>query len=98
MNQKHRLMTVLLSPRVTEKSTRLGEAGRQFAFKVERSATKPQIKRAVELMFNVKVEGVRVNNVRGKHKMFRAKEGRRAGWKKAYVKLAEGFEIDFAST
>jgi large subunit ribosomal protein L23 len=89
------LLTILLEPRVTEKSTRLGDTGRQFAFRVARRATKPQIKRAVELMFNVKVDGVRVCNVRGKQKMFRAKAGRRAGWKKAYVKLAEGFDINF---
>jgi large subunit ribosomal protein L23 len=89
-------MTVLLEPRVTEKTTRLSEAGRQFAFKVARGATKPQIRKAVELMFKVKVDSVRVSNVKGKRKMFRAAEGRRANWKKAYVKLAEGFDIDLA--
>jgi len=98
MTPKQRLMTVLLEPRVTEKSTRLSETGRQFAFKVVRAASKPQIKKAVELMFNVKVENVRISNVKGKRKMFRAKEGRRANWKKAYVKLAEGSTIDFAGT
>ena len=98
MTPKERLMTVLLGPRVTEKSTRLSEAGRQFAFKVARSASKPQIKKAVELMFNVKVDSVRVSNVKGKRKMFRALEGRRANWKKAYVKLAQGFNIDYAGT
>lgn len=96
MTPKHRLMTVLLEPRVTEKTTRLGEAGKQFAFKVTRGATKPQIKKAVELMFKVKVDSVRVSNVKGKRKVFRSMEGRRANWKKAYVKLAEGFDIDFA--
>ena len=98
MTPKQRLMTVLLEPRVTEKSTRLSEAGRQFAFKVMRAASKPQIKRAVELMFNVKVESVRISNVKGKRKMFRGHEGRRTNWKKAYVKLAEGSNIDFAGT
>ena len=98
MTPKQRLMTVLLEPRVTEKSTRLSEAGRQFAFKVVRAASKPQIKKAVELMFNVKVDSVRIINVKGKRKIFRAHEGRRANWKKAYVKLAEGSTIDFAGT
>ncbi len=98
MTPKQRLMTVLLEPRVTEKSTRLSEAGRQFAFKVARAASKPQVKKAVELMFNVKVDSVRISNVKGKHKMYRAQEGRRANWKKAYVKLAQGFTIDFAGT
>lgn len=96
MTPKHKLMTVLLEPRVTEKTTRLSETGKQFAFKVARGASKPQIKKAVELMFNVKVDSVRVSNVKGKRKMFRAMEGRRANWKKAYVQLAEGFDIDFA--
>lgn len=98
MTPKEKLMTVLLEPRVTEKSTRLSEAGKQFAFKVARSASKPQIRKAVELMFKVRVDSVRVSNVKGKRKMFRAQEGRRANWKKAYVKLAEGFDIDFAGT
>jgi large subunit ribosomal protein L23 len=98
MTPKQRLMTVLLEPRVTEKSTRLSEASRQFAFKVARAASKPQIKKAVELMFNVKVDSVRISNVKGKRKIFRAHEGRRANWKKAYVKLAEGSTIDFAGT
>jgi large subunit ribosomal protein L23 len=97
MNQKQKLIAVLLEPRVTEKSTRLGETAKQFTFKVARRATKPQIRRAVELMFNVKVDAVRVSNVCGKHKMFRAKPGRRPDWKKAYVKLADGFDINFAS-
>lgn len=96
MTPKQKLMTVLLEPRVTEKSTRLSEAGKQFAFRVATAASKPQIKKAVELMFNVKVDHVRISNVKGKRKMFRAQEGRRNNWKKAYVKLAEGFDIDFA--
>lgn len=95
MTPKEKLMTVLLEPRVTEKSTRLGETGKQFAFKVAPGASKPQIKKAVELMFNVKVDHVCVSNVKGKRKMFRAREGRRNNWKKAYVKLVEGFDIDF---
>ena len=89
------LMNVLLEPRVTEKSTLLADKYRQFVFKVMRDATKPEIKKAVEKMFEVEVESVRVLNVRGKRKMFRQARGRRPDWKKAYVKLKPGFDIDF---
>jgi large subunit ribosomal protein L23 len=58
-------------------------------------ASKPEIRRAVELMFDVKVQGVQVSNVRGKSKRFGNREGKRADWKKAYVTLAEGHDIDF---
>jgi large subunit ribosomal protein L23 len=94
MNQE-RLMKVLLSPVVSEKSSRLADANRQFVFKVLPGASKPEIRKAVELMFDVKVTGVQVSNVRGKAKRFGQTLGRRAGWKKAYVTLAEGHDIDF---
>jgi large subunit ribosomal protein L23 len=95
MNQE-KLMTVLLEPRVTEKSTLVGEAYNQYVFKVARSATKPEIKQAVELMFDgAEVESVQVTNVKGKKKMFARKPGQRVNWKKAYVKLKPGFDIDF---
>jgi large subunit ribosomal protein L23 len=94
MNQE-RLMKVLLSPVVSEKSSRLADANRQFVFKVLPGASKPEIRKAVELMFDVKVTGVQVSNVRGKAKRFGQALGRRAGWKKAYVTLAEGHDIDF---
>jgi large subunit ribosomal protein L23 len=94
MNQ-NQLMTILLEPRVTEKSTLLGDKHRQFVFRVARYASKPQIKRAVELMFEVKVESVQVCNVSGKNKTFKQRTGRRAAWKKAYVKLKPGFDIDY---
>ena len=95
MNQA-RLMTVLLEPRITEKSTRIGEAHNQYVFKVARSATKQVVKQAVELMFEgAEVESVRISNVKGKSKLFARRPGRRAGWKKAYVKLKPGFDIDF---
>jgi len=96
MSQEN-LMKVLLSPRVSEKTTRLAESDHQFVFQVDKAATKPQIKQAVELMFSVEVESVQVTNVRGKTKTFRRSTGRRPGWKKAYVKLKPGFDIDFAS-
>ena len=95
MNQE-KLMTVLLEPRVTEKTTLVGEAYNQYVFKVAKSATKPEIKQAVELMFDgAEVESVQVSNVKGKNKMFARMPGKRADWKKAYVKLKPGFDIDF---
>ena len=94
MNDEN-LMKVLLEPRVTEKSTMLAEKYRQFVFKVLCTATKPEIKKAVEKMFDVEVESVRVLNMRGKRKMFRRARGIRPDWKKAYVKLKPGFDIDF---
>ena len=95
MNQEQ-LINVLLEPRITEKSTLIGDKQNQFVFKVARHASKPEIKRAVELMFEVEVESVQVCNVRGKHKTFGQVPGRRASWKKAYVKLKPGFDIDYA--
>lgn len=92
---RERLMNLLLAPRITEKSTVIGDKHRQYVFKVIRSATKPQIKSAVELMFKVEVESVQVSNVKGKQKMFKQAAGKRSDWKKAYVKLKPGFDIDF---
>jgi large subunit ribosomal protein L23 len=88
-------MKILLEPRITEKSTLVGDKNRQFVFKVDRSASKPEIKQAVEKMFEVEVESVQVLNVKGKRKAFRQTLGRRPDWKKAYVKLKPGFDIDF---
>jgi large subunit ribosomal protein L23 len=92
---REQLMKVLLAPIVSEKSTRLSDASRQYLFKVLPGATKPDIRKAVELMFDVKVNSVQVSNVRGKVKRHGATTGRRADWKKAYVTLAEGHDIDF---
>jgi len=92
---REQLMKVLLAPIVSEKSTRLADASRQFLFKVQPGASKPDIRKAVELMFDVKVDNVQVSNVRGKVKRHGATVGRRADWKKAYVTLAEGHDIDF---
>jgi len=93
---KERLMKVLLAPVVSEKSAVAGEAG-QVVFKVATDATKPEIKRAVETMFDVNVEQVRVVKVKGKNKRFGALQGRRSDWKKAYVRLQEGQDIDFST-
>ncbi|MCF7985573.1 MAG: 50S ribosomal protein L23 [Thiohalocapsa sp.] len=94
MNQE-RLMKVLLGPIISEKSTRAAEASRQMVFRVVPDATKREIGRAVELMFEVEVDEVQVLNVKGKRKRFGARAGRRPDWRKAYVRLKEGHDIDF---
>jgi large subunit ribosomal protein L23 len=93
---KERLMKVLLSPVVSEKSAMAADKSNQFAFKVVCDATKPEIAQAVELLFEVKVRDVRTVNVKGKQKRFGRVLGRRNSWKKAYVRLQEGHDIDFA--
>lgn len=94
---KERLMQVLVGPVISEKSTIAADQNNQFIFKVVPDATKPEIKRAVELMFEVKVENVRVVNIKGKQKRFSKIMGCRNGVRKAYVKLAAGSDIDFGS-
>lgn len=93
-----RLMTVVLAPVVSEKSTFVADKNRQYVFRVADDATKPEIKAAVELMFKTKVQGVQVSNVRGKEVRRGRSFGRKRSWKKAYVRLAEGQEINFAAT
>ncbi len=90
-----RLMQVLLRPHVSEKATRLGEDHQQVVFRVATDASKSEVAQAVELMFEVKVKAVQIANVKGKTRKFRQTRGRRSDWKKAYVSLAEGHEIDF---
>jgi len=94
MNQE-RIMKVLIAPIVSEKSTRLADEHRQFVFKVVTDASKPDVRKAVELMFDVKVEAVQIANVRGKTKRFGQSFGKRSDWKKAFVTLAEGHDINF---
>ena len=94
MNQE-RLMKLLHSPIVSEKSTRVADAHRQFVFKVDKTASKLEVRKAVELMFDVKVDSVQTSNVNGKIKRHGQTTGKRADWKKAYVTLAEGHDIDF---
>jgi len=93
-----RLMNVLLAPIVSEKSTMLAERSRQYVFRVADDASKPEIKAAVELLFKTKVDSVTVSNVKGKAKRFGRFNGRRRNWKKAFVCLAPGQEINFAAT
>ena len=93
------IMSILLEPKVTEKSSMIGELNNQYVFKVSKNATKPEIKKAVELMFEgAEVESVQVTNVKGKRKIFKKLPGQRANWKKAYIKLKPGFDIDFMGT
>lgn len=92
-----RLMKILIAPHVSEKSTRIGDESNQVVFKVVRDARKPEIKKAVEMLFNVEVQHVRVANFKGKNKGMQRLAGRRSDWKKAYVRLRQGHEIDFLS-
>lgn len=93
---KERLYKIILAPVVSEKSTMAAETSNQVAFKVLANASKPEIEAAIEEVFGVTVENVRVMNVKGKTKRTRFGMGRRSDWKKAYVRLAEGQEIDLA--
>lgn len=93
--KQERLYQVLISPIVSEKSTRLADQGNQVAFEVRPDATKTEIKHAVELAFDVDVVRVQVANVRGKVKRFGRTPGARNSWKKAYVRLKAGQDIDF---
>lgn len=93
--KQERLMNVLLSPCVSEKAIMVGEKNRQVVFKVAKDANKYEIKQAIKLMFNVEVVDVRTVNVKGKVRNFRQKEGRRKNWKKAYISLTEGQDINF---
>ncbi len=95
---KERLMTVLVGPHVSEKTTDVADKNNQFVFKVRRDSTKSEIRGAVELLFEVKVTGVQVVNCRGKIKRFGQDYGQRQNWKKAYVTLATGQSIDFLGT
>lgn len=91
---KNRLYQVLLAPRVTEKSTRVGETSNQYIFRVVKDANKSEVRNAVEMLFDVSVESVRIVNVKGKNKSFRMRPGRRSDWKKAYVRVQDGQVID----
>ncbi|NNF52420.1 MAG: 50S ribosomal protein L23 [Gammaproteobacteria bacterium] len=94
MNQDY-LMTVIEGPHVSEKTTQASEKYNQVVFQVRKDATKEEVKQAVELMFEVKVESVQVLNSRGKLKRTGRSAGRRKSTRKAYVRLAEGDDIDF---
>lgn len=93
---QERLMQVLLAPQVSEKATMLAEKNNQVVFIVDPDATKPEIKAAVELLFKVQVNAVRVANAKGKAKRFGKSLGRRSDVRKAFVSLMPGQEINFA--
>ena len=91
-----RAYDIILSPVITEKATELSEHN-QFAFRVAKTATKPQIKAAVETLFSVKVTGINTITVKGKTKRFRGRLGRRPDVKKAVLRLAEGQSLDYTA-
>lgn len=93
-----RSLTVLLEPHISEKSAQSSGAGRLYAFKVVRDATKPEVKDAVEQLFNVKVQSVRIVNIKSKPARFGRTQGRHKAWKKAYVTLGADQEIDLGTS
>ncbi|KTD33499.1 50S ribosomal protein L23 [Legionella nautarum] len=93
-----RLLMILREPHTSEKTTVMADKFKQFTFKVLKTATKQEIKLAVEHMFNVKVKNVSVINVKGKTKRFKQMTGKRSDWKKAFVSLHENYDIDFTVT
>jgi large subunit ribosomal protein L23 len=95
---KERLMNVLVQPHVSEKAANIAEKGNQYVFRVLGDATKSDVKAAVELMFEVKVEGVNLLNKPGKTRRFKNVPGKRNGHKNAYVRLQAGQSIDFTGT
>jgi len=97
INSQDRLLQVILAPQITEKATRIADKNQQIAFRVRTDATKLEIKAAVELVFKVEVDAVTVMNVGGKVKRAGRTMGKRKDWKKAYVSLKPGQEINFAA-
>lgn len=94
---EQRLMQVLLAPQISEKATYVADKNEQVIFRVAGDASKPEIKAAVELLFKVEVKSVQVANVKGKIKRFGRMTGRRKDWKKAFVCLKPGQEINFVA-
>jgi large subunit ribosomal protein L23 len=90
-----RLANIIVSPRISEKATMRADLENQHVFSVLKDATKPEVKKAVELMFDVKVKSVRLMNVQGKLTRIGSTFGKRKDWKKAYVRLQEGFDINY---
>jgi large subunit ribosomal protein L23 len=92
---EERLHQIIRRPHISEKSTVVADSDRQVVFEVASDATKPEVREAVEKLFEVQVDSVQIVNVRGKAKRFGRVAGSRRSWKKAYVRLAEGNDIDF---
>ena len=95
--KEERLLQVILAPVISETATMLADKREQVIFRVATNATKPEIKAAVELLFKVQVKEVNVTNVKGKKKRFGRFMGKRTDWKKAYVALKPGQELNFAA-
>ncbi|MDH5179295.1 MAG: 50S ribosomal protein L23 [Gammaproteobacteria bacterium] len=95
MSNQERLMKVLLGPHISEKAHQVADQCNQVVFKVAPDATKPEIKKAVELLLKVDVESVQVTNVNGKTKRSRFAMGKRKNWRKAYVRIKAGQDINF---
>ena len=98
INTQERLLNILMAPQISEKATYVAEKNEQVIFRVVSDATKPEVKAAVEMLFKVTVESVQIAVVKGKQKRFGKFTGRRSDWKKAYVCLAPGQEINFAAS
>lgn len=94
MNQE-RLYKIILSPHISEKASVAAEKHNEYVFEVTKTATKPEVKDAIEFLFNTKVKAVRIVNVRPKVKLFRGREGAKKGWKKAYVTLQSDQKLEF---
>lgn len=92
---QERLMQIIIGPHISEKSTAAAQDSKQVVLRVRPDATKPEIRKAVEFLFEVKVESVSIVRMRGKSKRFGARRGQQSGWKKAYVRLAPGQDLDF---
>ena len=98
LQNKERLMSVVVGPHLSEKVHRVGERHKQVVFRVLRDSSKAEIRRAIELLFEVKVTAVQVVGCKGKTRTFGGRRGRLQDWKKAYVTLAEGQDINFLGT
>lgn len=94
---QERLLQVLLAPQISEKATFIADKYEQVVFRVAPDASKPEVRAAVEALFKVQVESVQIANVKGKSKRFGRMMGRRKDWKKAFVSLKPGQEINFAA-
>ena len=93
-----KILSVIRAPRVSEKTARIQEQSNQYVFEVATTATKADVKAAIEKLFDVSVQSVNVVNVKGKNKSFRQRAGSRGDWRKAYVTLADGDSIDVMMT
>ncbi|MBT5030732.1 MAG: 50S ribosomal protein L23 [Proteobacteria bacterium] len=96
-SDQQRLYQILQKPIISEKSTIVAEKNNQVVFNVLRDASKKEVKAAIELAFDVEVDAVRILNVKGKQKTFSRISGKRSDWKKAYISLKEGSDIDFTA-